>query len=119
MTLVFVRHQGSNVGRKDQRCTQFEAAQAASNSHPHWKAEPARLQPRLVRNKSIVAIARKLIQFIYQIGNRNRPPPGQSTRQFAHQQLDSLQLGAELQKIPWRPKKKPIPLPPSSLPQQK
>jgi len=34
---------------------------AAANNHPHWKAELARLEPRLGRNKAIVAIARKLL----------------------------------------------------------
>ena len=30
-----------------------QAAQTAANTHPHWKAELERLQPRLARNKAI------------------------------------------------------------------
>jgi transposase len=130
----------TKAGRKDLRAALVEAAQVATNSHPHWKAELARLQPRLGRNKAIVAIARKLliavwhvlakqatdrfarpeivarklIQFTYQIGKRNRPT-GQSTGQFVRQQLDRLQLATGLTEIPWGTRKKPIPLPPSSL----
>ena len=131
----------TKAGRKDLRAALVEAAQVAANSHPHWKAELKRLEPRLGRNKAIVAIARKLLvavwyvlaqqatdrfaepeivarklmQFTYQIGSRNRPA-GQSTAQFVRQQLDRLPLGAQLQEIPWGSRKKPIPLPPSSLP---
>lgn len=121
-----------------------EAAQTAANTHPHWQAELARLEPRLGRNKAIVAIARKLLltvwyvlanqstdrfaqpeivarklmQFTYQTGKTNRPS-NQSTAQFVRQQLDKLHLGAELQEIPWGSKKKPIPLPPSSFQEKK
>jgi transposase len=129
-------------GRKDLRAAMVEAAQAATNSHPHWKAELARLEPRLGRNKAIVAIARKLLvavwyvlslqatdrfaepeivarkllQFAYQIGKDNRPAD-QSTAQFVRAQLDALHLGADLSAIIWSPKKKPIPLPPSASPE--
>ncbi len=48
----------TKAGRRDLRVVLIEAAQVAANSHPHWKAELARLQPRLGRNKAIVAIAR-------------------------------------------------------------
>jgi len=131
-------------GRKDLRTALVEAAQVAANTHPHWKAELARLEPRLGRNKAIVAIARKLLisvwyvlfkqatdryadpervarkllQFTYQIGKNNRPVD-QATTQFVRQQLDALQLGADLSAITWSPKKKPIRLPPSSLPTQR
>jgi transposase len=131
-------------GRKDLRSALVEAAQVAANSHPHWKAELKRLEPRLGRNKAIVAIARKLLvtvwhvlsnqvtdrfaqpeivarklmQFTYQIGKNNRPAD-QSASQFVRQHLDRLQLGAELCAIPWGTKKKPVPLPPSTLPQKK
>jgi transposase len=130
----------TKAGRKDLRAALVEAAQTAANTHPHWQAELARLEPRLGRNKAIVAIARKLLvlvwhvlaqnqtdrfaqpeqvarklmQFTYHIGKRNRPA-AQSTAQFVRKQLDALQLGADLSAIPWGTKKKPIPLPPSSL----
>jgi transposase len=128
----------TKAGRRDLRVVLIEAAQVAANSHPHWKAELARLQPRLGRNKAIVAIARKLLvavwyilaqhktdrfaqpeaiaqkflKFAYQLGKENRPA-GQSAAQFVRQRLDALQLGQELTSIAWG-SKKPIPLPPSA-----
>ena len=105
----------TKAGRRDLRVVLIEAAQVAANSHPHWKAELARLQPRLGRNKAIVAIARKLLvavwyilaqhktdrfaqpeaiaqkflKFAYQLGKENRPA-GQSAAQFVRQRLDAL-----------------------------
>jgi len=128
----------TKAGRRDLRVVLIEAAQVAANSHPHWKAELARLQPRLGRNKAIVAIARKLLvtawyilaqhktdrfaqpeaiaqkflKFAYQLGKENRPA-GQSAAQFVRQRLDALPLGQELTRIAWG-SKKPIPLPPST-----
>jgi transposase len=128
----------TKAGRRDLRVVLIESAQVAANSHPHWKAELARLQPRLGRNKTIVAIARKLLiavwyilaqhktdrfaqpeaiaqkllKFAYQLGKENRPN-GQSAAQFVRQRLDALALGQELTTIAWG-SKKPIPLPPST-----
>jgi transposase len=127
-------------GRKDLRTALVEAAQTASNTHPHWKAELARLQPRLGRNKAIVAIARKLLVTVwhvltkdatdrfaepvgvarkllnhaYLLGKKNRPV-GQSGAQYAREELDKLGIGAELTSIPWGPSRPPIPMPPSKL----
>jgi transposase len=127
----------TKAGRRDLRVVLIEAAQVAANSHPHWKAELARLQPRLGRNKAIVAIARKLLvavwyilaqhktdrfaqpeaiaqkllKFAYQLGKEARPK-GQSAAQFVRQRLDTLHLGHELTYIAWG-SKRPIPLPPS------
>ena len=128
----------TKAGRRDLRTMLIEAANVAANSHPHWKAELARLEPRLGRNKAIVAIARKLLiavwyvlqgqvdkyaeeevvakkmlRFAYQVGKENRPK-GQTAAQFARIRMDALGLGEELTSIPWG-LKKPIPLPPSSL----
>ena len=126
----------TKAGRRDLRVALTEAAQVAANSHPHWKAELARLQPRLGRNKAIVAVARKLLvavwyilaqhktdrfaepervaqkllKFAYQLGKETRPK-GQSAAQFVRQRLDALALGQELTSIAWG-SKKPIPLPP-------
>ena len=128
----------TKAGRRDLRTVLIEAAQVAANSHPHWKAELARLEPRLERNKAIVAIARKLLmtvwyilaqhqtdrfaqpeaiaqkflKFAYQLGKENRPT-GQSAAQFVRQRLDVLELGQALTSIAWG-SKKPIPLPPST-----
>lgn len=126
----------TKAGRKDLRAAMVEAAQAAANTHPHWQAELARLEPRLGRNKAIVAIARKLLvavwhvltrqqpdrfaepvrvarkllQHAYRLGKANRPP-GQSPPAYVRAQLDRLGIGSELTAIPWGQKKKPIPLP--------
>src|SRR5512147_3197238 len=128
----------TKAGRRDLRVVLIEAAQVAANSNPHWKAELARLEPRLGRNKAIVAIARKLLvavwyvlaqhktdrfaqpeaiaqkflKFVYQVGKENRPK-GQSAAQFVRQRLDVVELGQELTSIAWG-SKKPIPLPPST-----
>ncbi len=128
----------TKAGRRDLRTVLIEAAQAAASSHPHWKAELARLEPRLGHNKAIVAIARKLLiavwyvlaqkqtdrfvepeklsqkllRFAYDLGKHNRQ--GQSAARFVRQRLDDLQIGQALTNIPWG-SKRPIPLPPSSL----
>ncbi len=129
----------TKAGRRDLRVALVEAAQVAANNHPHWKAELARLEPRLGRNKAIVAIARKLLvavwhiltkkvadrfaepaavaqkllKFAYKVGKENRPA-GQSTAKFVRQRLDVLEMGSDLTSIAWG-SKKPIPLPPSAL----
>ncbi len=128
----------TKAGRRDLRAALVEAAQAAANTHPHWQAELARLEPRLGRNKAIVAIARKLLigvwhvltkteadrfaeparvarkllTYTYLVGRVNRRP-GQSTVQYVREQLDRLKLGAELTEIDHG--RRPIPLPPSTL----
>jgi hypothetical protein len=98
----------------------------------------ARLEPRLGRNKAIVAIARKLLVAVwhvltYQRADRFAEPnrvarklltytyqagrvncrPGQSTAAYVREQLDRLHLGAELEKITHGSRM--IPLPPSHL----
>jgi len=128
----------TKAGRRDLRVALVEAAQAAANSHPHWQAELARLEPRLGRNKAIVAIARKLLVTVwhvlarqvadrfaepekvskkmlhiaYEVGKENRA--GKSAAQFVRERMDELQIGQELTSIPWG-SKKPIPLPSSKL----
>ena len=57
----------TKAGRRDLRVALVEAAHVAANSHPHWKAELARLQPRLGYNKAIVAIARKLLVTVWHV----------------------------------------------------
>jgi transposase len=130
----------TKAGRRDLRTALVQAAQTAANTHPHWKAELKRLQPRLGRNKAIVAIARKLLvsvwyvltneasdrfaepgmvarkllQYAYTLGKANRPT-SQSPGQYVRHHLDRLGLGADLTAIPWGTKKKPRPLPPSAL----
>lgn len=132
----------TKAGRKDLRHALVEAAQTAANTHPHWIAELKRLEPRLGRNKAIVAIARKLLVTVWHVLSENvadmhaepervarkflqaaytlgksRRPVGQSPTAFARQHLDRLGIGRDLQKIPWGSKHKPVPLPLSALPE--
>jgi transposase len=128
----------TKAGRRDLRVALVEAAHVVANSHPHWKAELARLQPRLGYNRAIVAIARKLLvtvwhvltrkvadrfaepekvskkmlHFAYEVGKANRA--GKSAAQFTRERMDTLGMGQDLTSIPWG-SKKPIPLPPSKL----
>jgi len=128
----------TKTGRRDIRRVVVEAAQSAVRSHPHWKAELARLEPRIGREKAVVAIGRKLLvavwhvltdhevdrfaeptnvacsffAFAYKVGVKHLPE-GQSALAFTRQQLDRLQIGAGLQRIPWGSKS--YKLPPSKL----
>jgi transposase len=132
----------TKAGRRDIRTPMVEAAHTASNTHPHWKAELARLEPRLGHNKTIVAIARKLlvavwhvltdavadryaepesvarklVKYTYRLGRDHRPA-GQSTAEYVRQQLDRLGLGADLTAIAWG-QQRTISLPPSRLAQE-
>lgn len=128
----------TKAGRRDLRHVMIQAAHSAARTHPHWKAELRRLEPRLGRKKAIVAIARKLLvaawhvlskdvadryavdlkvahaffAFAYKVGVRNLPD-GLSAKAFVRQQLDRLGLGQELTEFPWGGKM--VRLPPSSL----
>lgn len=132
----------TKAGRRDLRTAMVEAAQTAANRHPHWQAELRRLEPRLGRNKAVVAIARKLLvavwhvltertadrhspaeqvarkfmQHAYRLGKAHRPqgPQGQKATQYVRQQLDRLGIGMELTSIR-QGTRKVIPLPPSGL----
>ena len=57
----------TKAGRRDLRAVLVEAAQICVLHDPRWKAELARLEPRLGRNKAIVAIARKMLVIIWHI----------------------------------------------------
>jgi transposase len=131
----------TKAGRRDLRGTMVESAWTAVRCDPHWKAEFERLEPRLGRNKAIVAIARKMLvavwhiltreeadrfaepervarkltQHTYLLGKANRPA-GQSVAQAVRQQLDRLGIGREISHVPWGAVHSPIPLPPSKLP---
>ena len=128
----------TKAGRRDLRHAMIQAAHSAARTHPHWKAEMRRLEPRLGRKKAIVAIARKLLvavwhvltknvadryavdlkvahaffAFAYKVGVRNLPD-GLSAKAFVRQQLDRLGLGQQLTEFRWGGKT--VRLPPSSL----
>ena len=111
----------TKTGRRDLRHIMVEAAHTASRSHPHWRRELPRLEPRLGHNKAIVAIARKLLVSVwhvltqqsvdrhaepcqvaralmiygYRLGRSHRPH-GQTVPEFVRAHLDRLGIGAEL-----------------------
>ena len=129
----------TKAGRRDIRAAMVEAAHTAARTHPHWQAELARLEPRLGKNKAIVAIARKLLVAVwhvlkeghadrfadpervarkllkhaYRLGRAHRPQ-GQTAARYVRQQLDRLGLGAELTAISLG-QTRHIALPPSQL----
>jgi len=129
----------TKAGRRDIRTAMVEAAHTAGRTHPHWKAELARLEPRLGYNKAIVAIARKLLVAVWHVltkkcadrfavpelvarkllqhpnrlGRANRSP-GLSAAAYVRQQLDRLGLGVKLTEIHWG-SQRTISLPPSQL----
>ena len=57
----------TKAGRRDIRAAMVEAAHTACRIHPHWQAELARLEPRLGKNKTIVAVARKLLVAVWHV----------------------------------------------------
>jgi transposase len=124
----------TKAGRKDIRWVMVEAAHHATRHHPHWKAQFERLEPRLGRNKAMVAIARKLLVSVWHILTEGcvdrfaestsvarslfglaydigvaRLPNGQSAREFAREELDRLGIGADLEEIPWGTKQVKLP----------
>jgi transposase len=54
-------------GRKELRWILVEATRRAVDTHPYWKAQFQRLEPRLGSNKAAVAIARKLLVAVWHI----------------------------------------------------
>ncbi len=128
----------TKAGRRDLRYVMIEAARSAVRYHPHWQAEFARLAPHLGEHKAIVAIAHKLLIAVWQVltkqvadrfaeptrvaqtflhiayrVRRQNLPDGLSALAFTRQQLDRLQLGAELKTVPWG--RRQYHLPPSRL----
>jgi len=128
----------TKAGRRDLRRAMVNAANHAVVHHVHWRQEFDRLEPHLGRSRAIVAIARKflvtvwhvlteqvadrfadprdvatsLLRYAYTIGRKNRLQ-GQSVLSFTRDQLDRLEIGKDLQTIPWGSKTHP--LPPSKL----
>jgi transposase len=128
----------TKAGRKDIRWVMVEAAHHAVRHHPHWQAELARLEPRLGRNKALVAIARKLLVSVWHVLTKGcvdrfaepekvaqslfglaydvgvaRLPDGHSAKSFTREQLDRLGIGADLEIMSWGTKQ--VKLPPSRL----
>ncbi|MBN1179586.1 MAG: IS110 family transposase [Anaerolineae bacterium] len=127
----------TKAGRRDLRAVAVEAAQTAVRVHPHWQALFQRLEPRLGRNKAIVAVARKLLIAVWYVlsegsADRFAEPElvgrklltlaealgrarrnGASRAGFVRQHLDRLGLGAELDVVSRG--RRDLALPPSML----
>ena len=130
----------TKTGRKDLRSTMVRAAFSALQSHPRWKKEFERLEPRLGRSKATVAIARKLLVAVWYVlmhgeadrhavpqrvardlmvltmgmGKVNRPE-GWTTMAYVRYHLDRLGLGEEVDFVQWSPSRKIILPPPGSV----
>jgi hypothetical protein len=121
-------------GRKDIRYVMVESAQRAVRCHPRWKAELARLEPRIGRQKAIVAIARKLLVTVWHVlteetGDRfadeiqvakyfyahafdvgvKNLPGGIGPLQFTRYHLDRLGIGTTMTHMPWSGKRYKLP----------
>lgn len=122
----------TKAGRKDIRAVLVEAAHTAVIHDPHWKAELKRLEPRIGRNKAIVAIARKMLvvvwhlltkttlvhkadpdrlarkflEFAYSMETAQR---GKSAREFVREHLDWLGIGDEVVFIRQGKRRSPLP----------
>ncbi len=128
------------AGRREMRAILVEAAQVAVLHDPRWKAELKHLEPRLGRNKAVVAIARKLLVVVWHVLTKDQADrhadPERLSRKFlrigyrlgkplrpehvscagyVRQQLDRLGLGRDLTQVSLG-RSKPLPLPPSTLP---
>jgi len=115
----------TKAGRKDLRSAMVAAAHAAVRNHPHWKAEYERYCRRMVWQKAIVAIARRLLIVVWQVLHERVPdkfgdpekiaaslfahvyrvgvknlPEGMSARQFVRRSLDLLGH-TELERFRW------------------
>lgn len=128
----------TKAGRRDIRYAMVQAANHAVRRHPYWKAQLARLEPRLGRSKAIVAIARRLLVAVWHVLTKecadrhastirvaktifgyayklgiHHLPNGMSALEYTRYHLDQLGLGKELTHLPWGRKR--YRLPPSRL----
>jgi len=87
-------------GRKELRWALVEVAHIAANSNLHWKAELARLQPRLGRNRAIVAIAWQILELVWSVLMRRQPYRGFSHERIAYKYLTWVWKAVSISKIP-------------------
>jgi transposase len=112
-------------GRRELRRVLIEAAWTAVRYDQHWHEQFERLAYRIGEQKAIVAIARKLLVVIWhvltaKVADRRAEPQqvaryfihwgrqlrvkttlGLKASEFARQQLDRLELGQELERVPY------------------
>jgi transposase len=112
-------------GRRELRRVLIEAAWTAVRYDQHWQEQFEHLAYRIGREKAIVAIARKLLVIIWhvltaKVADRRAEPQqvaryfiawgrqlrvkttlGLKASEFARQQLDRLELGQKLERVPY------------------
>jgi len=131
----------TKTGRVDLRSAMVMAARHARNVNTHWKEVYQRLEPRLGRNKAIVALARQMLVAVWHILTKRQPdryadwakvatnfmtiayddfggaeyiPGGRTAPEFTRWCLDSLGVCAEMPRVKFSGKT--YLLPQSSLP---
>jgi transposase len=101
-------------GRRDLRGAMIQAARVAGQHDPQWRAELERLRKRMIYQKAVVAVARKLLVVVWHVlikeeADRHADPKrvatkmmlhayalkeqrryGQTAPEYVHQQLDRL-----------------------------
>ena len=74
-------------GRKELRWALVEAAQRAVKSDPYWKKRFEALQKRMHRNQAIVAIARQILEVVWNVLTRRQPYRHFSQERIAYKYL--------------------------------
>jgi transposase len=124
----------TKTGRRNLRRAMVDAANHAIPFHPHWRAVFERQSMHIGRQKTIVAIARKLLVAVWHVLSHQEAdrfadhqqvatalfayahrvrvqnlPDEQSALQFTRNQLDRLKIGQEIRQIPWGSRKFRLP----------
>lgn len=74
-------------GRKELRWALVEAAQRAVKSDPHWKKRFEAMQKRMHRNQAITAIARQILEVVWNVLTRRQPYRHFSQERIAYKYL--------------------------------
>jgi transposase len=82
-------------GRRDLRTALIEAAWAAVNFDPYWKAEFDRLSQRLIPGKAIVAIARRLLVVLWHVLSKRQ----------SYRHLTDVQIASKMMRWSWAVRK--------------
>lgn len=76
-------------GRRDLRGAMIQAARVAAQHNPKWRAEMERLRKRMIYQKAVVAIARKLLVVVWHVltkveADRHADPKRVATKLMLH-----------------------------------
>lgn len=84
------KHRGKGItkeGRKELRWAVVEVAQRAVKSDPYWKKRFEAMQKRMHRNQAIVAIARQILELVWNVLTRRQPYRHFSQERIAYKYL--------------------------------